>query len=664
MKDVLVLWKPDAVPKRFYQLPSKLTERRVTAWPPGLFLQLQILQMVESEQVQQEIEHLSSLRIIPQKIFVERFIQKLILASMAVPSDSGETVGGRSRRESRNIFALTVALCQVLRNYTSSQARVILQAAIQSEDDRTDNAHSVTKGKIMNAVLDRFSEFLRLERLENGERRFEQQENSSQKLWQSVVHATLNYLSPWGARHVLEKPLQPGESPNDLRVERALSRIGWQVLANCANVLICQDCFANLTANLLFPLGRDEQPLPKPNDVLAIPAFYKQSIPDPPDKAHPLEQEEQEDKELEDFRLLEEIEDERKRVKKNRGLRLAAVVDDLPPVEHDLIRDATQFAFDLPDKATYLRIYARDGLSDSLIAGTSIRHVWYTGERVQEKLIGLGGQTVDLLLIPPSTDGTTSAKVQLSYYESFWTKRLALGWDRLAYRSAATFAVVRPVVGRLALVLLIAVIALVFLVPVVRRPKPEQTGAVTNTHSTPEITTFSPTPTPESSKEDQQPSRSPLPKRTQPNEQNVKPHVAQRFPPQNEVEPFEPSTRTLSLKTARKQLREVRLVFIRVEGPEDLAIRIRPGAEQALTSGGAATKIGDMSNADAHLIIHLTSTGTSVVATAQLVTRDGRVIWPLRAGPPIERSFDAIEEIGSEIGKALANDIKVAIQER
>ena len=660
MKEVLVLWKPDVVPKRFYQLPLKWTERRVTAWPPGLYLQLQILQMVEREEVEQEIDHLNGLRLIPEEIFVERFIQKLIIASMAVRSDSGERVSGRLRRESRNIFALTVALSQVLRDYASSQARVIYQAATQSEDDRTDNAHSVAKGKIMNAVLDRFDEFLQLERAENGERRFQQQENNDQKRWQPVVHTTLGYLSPWGARHVLQKPLQRGEKPNDLVVKRALSKTGWQVLANCANVLICNDCFANLISPLLFAHGYDQQPLPRPDDVLAIPVFHRQSDPDPPHNAHGAQPE---GDELEDFRLLEEIEDERRRVKKNRGLRLAVVVDNLPPVEHDLIREGTQFAFDLPDKATYLRIYARDGLSELLIAGTSIRHVWYTGERVQEKLIGLGGQTVDLLLIPPGT-GTTSAKVQLSYYESFWTKRLALGWDRLAYRSAATFAIVRPAVGSLALVLLIAVIGLVFLVPVVWRPKPEQTGTVINTHSTPEINTFSPTPTPESSKEDQQPSSSPSPKTTQPNEQNVKPHVAQRFPAQNEVEPFDPSTRTLSPKTARKQLREVQVVFIRVEGPEDLAIRIRPGAEQALTSGGAATKIGDMSNADAHLIIHLTSTGTTVVATAQLVTRDGRVIWPLRASPPIERSFDAIEEIGTEIGKALANDIKVAIRER
>jgi len=668
VKDALVLWKPDIAPKRLYQrilklgegsLSEKLSERRLSAWPPGLFLQLQILQMVEIEQAKQEEEHLAGSRVIPEDIFVERFIQKLVIASMAIPSDMSEkSVGGRLRREARNIFILCVALCQVLRDYTSSQARVIYQAATQSEDDRTDNAHSVTKRKIMNALLDRFNEFLREEKLADGERRLERQEGPRQKLWQPVVQSTLSYLSPWGAIHVLDRPYPRGKLIPELTVLRGLSKKSWQILANCATALICPDCFANLTVKLLFPIGQTEEPVPQPGDVLAVPVFYNLSSANPPDRP----ERSQGRNELEDLKLLVEIHEERRRAQKNRTLRLAVVLDDLPPVEHDLIRDGAEFVFDVAEKATYLRIYSLDEDRNLLLAGTSIRPAWYSGERIQERLVGLGGQTVELLVTPPSGKGADSvrAKVRLKYHEAFWGKRLLLGWDRTWHRCASAYAA-RPYHIAAGFVLFIAALLASILLPL-RPQSPEQTVIVPVTSKSPEASSTTPTPTPDGRLVEDQPTNTPRRDAGRPDKNPTGSEIAQRLPSRNAgpLEPYDRGTRTLSAAESRRQLREVKKVFIRVEGPEVLANRVRPAVEAALPATIEVLTAGNESGADAHLIIRLASDGQTASATARLVNRDGRALWPVKALPPIKKNTAAAEEIGKEVGNALSDEIKRA----
>lgn len=662
VKDALVLWKPDGAPKRLYQRILKLSERRVAAWPPGLFLQLQVLQMAEVRQVGQEKGHRAGIQPIPEAVFVERFIQKLVIASMAIPSDvAGGAVGARRRRETRNVYTLCVALCQVLRDYTSGQARAIYQASTQSDDDRSDNAHSVTRRKVMDALLDRFNDFLREEQLANGERRLTRQERRRQELWQPVVRSTLSYLSPWGAKHVLGRPYRPGVVMPELTVLRGLSKESWHVLANCATALICPECFANLTAHLLFPIGHREEPVPRPGDVLAVPVFFNLSAADPPDR--PERSRGRDD--LEDLKLLVEVHEERRRARKKRGMRLAVVVDDLPPVEHDLVGGGAELAFDVAEKATYLRVYSRDEEGDLLLAGASIRRAWYGGEEVRERLVGLGGQTVELLVTPPSSEGVgpAPAKVRLKYYEAFWGKRLSLKWDRAWHRLWTTYAG-RPyrLAARVALLLTVAGL-LVFALLNLRPRSPEQVVVTPTAPPQPGASSPTPAATPEGQNDEgRQPSPTPHRDGGPSGNKEVAPELARRFPPRNAkpAEPFDPAVRAPGVSETLKRLREVKKIFVRVEGPAELALRVRPTLEAALTSDVVILKPGEESGADAHLIIQLDSKGTATFARARLVNRDGEVIWPARSAVTVQRATANVEEIGGDVGRALSGDMKRA----
>lgn len=676
VKEALVLWQPDSVPKRFYERVLKVSERRVAAWPPGLFLQLQIMQLAEVEQVAQEEDHLAGRRLLPESVFVERFVQKLIVASMAIPREGGgKAAGRRQRREARNVYTLCVALCQVLRDYTSGQVGVIYQAATQASqpaDDRSDNAHSATKLKVMKALLDRFGEFIREERTPRGERRFERQESQRQARWQPVVKDTLSYLRPWGVRHVLEKPHNPEEGLPELTVSRGLTKGSWQVLANCAHVLICPSCFVKLVANLHRLLGHIDEPLPSPDDVLAVPKFYEQSdeqsSADPP----PSPPGAQESREVDDLKLTLEIHDERDRIRKKRTSRLAVVVDNLPPFEHDLVSGGAEFEFVLPGKATYLRIYSRDYEGDLLLAGASIRRAWYGGEIIRESLVGLGGQTVELLVTPHSGEGASSAgaRVQLKYHETFLGKRLLSGLERTRHRWASAYAA-RPyrfaagVALSVAAGVVLFIAAAAILTAIVRslRPQsPRHSTEISVTTKSPEAPSATPPPTPEGRLVEDQPTNTPPPDGGRPDKHPTEPEIAQHLPPRNArpLEPYDRGTRGLSVAESRKYLREVKEVFVRVEGPKELADRVRPAAEAALSVTTVVLTAGGESAADAHLIIRLTSDGQSATATARLINREGKVLWPVKAPPPIKKNTAAVEEIGKEVGTALSDEIKKA----
>jgi hypothetical protein len=641
LKDVLVLWNPHRTPKRFYEKIFKLSERRLSVWPPALFLQLETLRIVEAEQAKQELEHVHQVRRIPESVFVERFIQKLIIATMAIPSNKGDLIDRTlQRRESRNIFSLCIALCQVLRNYTSGHTRVIYQAAAQSDDDKSDNAHSFVKLKIMDALLERFDQLLSEEQLAKGTRRFVRQDSDRQKFWQPVVRETLSYLTPWGSQLVLKQPKQAEVTIPDLAVRAGLEKNSWHTLANCAAVLVCHDCFDNLTASLSFSINHTYLPIPLPNDVLAIPQFN--DVDEPTPKVAPKRSESR--TEVNDLQLLVEILEHRKHVERLHTSRLVLKVDDLPARVHDLIKHGRKFQMTVPEKATYLRVYSRNEDGDLLIAGTSIRHAWYNPDGFQVTLRGLGGQTLNLTTTPAfESNGVRNATLHVEYQEAQWSKRLALWRSREAHRLRTL-----PVPARQATwttlvigLLMVLTLPLFFWFGL----KINTSEHVVSGPGSPLIDT-TPSPNVEAPR-----------KLKNPAGPAQSPGVRQLNSPSRNGS-FENGTRELTAIKGVKHLSEVKNIFIRVEGPVEIAPGVRAAAETGISAPIIVLREGEESLADAHLVIRVNSGPT--VESAILVNRSGERLWRLRSLKLLNERKSNPEEIGLLIGSALSAKIKEA----
>ena len=137
------------------------------------------------------------------------------------------------------------------------------------------------------------------------------------------------------------------------------------------------------------------------------------------------------------------------------------------------------------------------------------------------------------------------------------------------------------------------------------------------------------------------------------------PFIAQNRGPN--VDPLGRGTRAPSSIESRRLLREVKTIFIKVEGPTELGERILPGLQTALNSHVQLLTEAESSGADAHLIIRLTRRNNSIFVRADLVNEPGKIIWPAKGrASSYKQPLSDIETVGVQIGNNLSADITKA----
>lgn len=643
-------WRPDQVPKRFYG-EIRAPERRLAVWPPGMDMYVKILELTETYQVEQEAAHLSGYRPIPEEIFIVRFIQKLLVASMA-------RIG--KKRELRNILRLCVAHCQVLHAYTIRATQEIYQAMTQTEADenRTGKVYSDIKGLLLDAILDRFVDFVEEETLTSGgRRRLKSLDKSLQKKRYPWVRGHLFRLFlPPGSTHIITEPYQHGEKKfRELEIERALNKKGLHILANCATALLCPDCFRNLVAGIKVPLpARDPQLLHNPSDVLSLPVFHNMASMRPPSSRNSGSLS------PEDIKTIQrDYYKHRQQIKKMRLRRLAVVVDDRPAVELDL-EQGCELEFAITPKATYMRLFARDADGDLLLDGASVRSIWYEKEPWRELFVCGGGQTIDLKINPilNESDMITSAMAHLVYKETHLDKRLVLWLRQKAFRMRARLANLdrRIVFGTVVGVVIIVGLILwgtlrnvmySFTSQDVVKEKESKIDDKSNTSENP--------PTPEQAirRDDaQQPS----------NVTSKDDPTRKRQILKNDAGKINEETSGISNKGAR--LNEVKTIDIEVVTKdvhlsEESRQAVRLGIERSLSQKYSLQS--DPSHVDARLKIRIFTVDRDIRTTARLVNRKGNVLVSTTLTNPGAEfnnpSPTLMNQLGQDIGGQLLQEI-------
>lgn len=560
----------------------------------------------------------------------------------------------------RSSFYVALGLSRLLYNYTTAETTELYSVLVQDPDRAKDDYYYRSrKGRLMEELKERFGPLLVIAHGPRGEERF----RSSPRIEEAaarLAEEALRRFTPWNTPCRLPADFDPSSD----EVAGLAARDGGDVDAvemNRIHTALHPDCYGRLTS----ALG-----LAAPAERLALPDF---SLPkganDMNGRSGGRRPPFLGGDELQTIK--DELSAQAARRKESYSGLLSIVVDGRERARLDLAR-AGSVGLSVAEGEELVEVYAVEGEGRTLLAAHMLEAERGTeaGAASKSEIVLEGGQKISFTLSPDVKAARDDERLLLTvgYRETAPRRALARTWSRALTSFTSPFGGARAFwVPALALLLLVFCVSIYALF---RRAGASQP----NTLIAERAQTPSPSPTPATEEETQQPpgsrrdekpskvTASPtpapavVPRRARPvsHGEGTAPESARVDNERLEVESpssTREATRTLPSQAGARALSEVRAVYVEEsgEGAEGQAVAVALAAR--LRAGGRLNVTADKDRADAALKVSFERLpagnsckgGVRLSFTARLVDEGGRTLWQT-AGAECGETIDAAGE--------------------
>jgi hypothetical protein len=576
---------------------------------------LQLLVYIKSERYEKQREQVNDGAHLSEADMMIRFVKHLILITCR-----------------RNSFHVTLGLSRLLHSYSTPETMDIYTVVFQNPDQSTNKVDAYyrdRKKKLMEELQQRFGQFVRLDQVARGEKRFHAHEDSHH--WVELVQRYLSWFTPWDTTCPLPDAFRPWDPIPDLQANQV----------NQIHALIHPPCFSRLIQSLGFD---------SPERRLTIPAFFlanHEGSGKTPPGGEPRLPELTPEEVVATQRALAGQAARRRQVVPQY---LSVLVDGVERARLDLAR-SNRTRFEVEESAMLIELVARDADGDLLLA-THILTPEDEATNLQPATFSAvleGGQKISLI-VSFSKDGA-SAVIDVLYQETSLVRAVAHTWRQLKHRASESlrWELVPDLRPAWALLLVMAMVAGLMLYAVLRT-EPTEVGV---TPPPPTIEQASPAP----------PTGEPkiLP---QPNEQAAEKQGRSDRPPevaQGPRPPYGDVTRE-GREQAVKSLRDVRRVYVASFGDDAFSQAVRQKIKDRLHASGRFIIAEDPEKADAALTGSARRAGTAGVRVGQVelefVNAAGDVIWPTARSGTEGKYQGSAEDVAVQAVKEWLDEIR------
>ena len=416
--------------RKYFKLKSRDTRNKII-FDYSMLFQYLLYQTSERFEKKQEQDHLDNKHLLHQQTMITRFIKHLIYISIEYKS-----------------FQVTVGLCRVLHNYSSSKTQKIYETLTQSGiyneiDDpyrdysKSDDQYRDWKKTIMEKLKDRFNLFVDFCDTARGEKRFKTQDKTDNLI--KLVYKCLDLFTPWQSLCVLPKEFNKNWARIPLISQLSFLGINpddeHPIEKNRMHTLIHSECLSHLIKTLGFAQLQERLEVPKfllamnngdlNNDNNFPPSPDLENLPTP---TH------------EDFAYIwETIAQQQLRRKTFSPTILSIVIDSVEQGCLDL-RKALSISLNLKPDANLIQIFAKQEAGDLLLSTLSLRfskvmevkQEWISSIKLE------GGQKITLKVLPLKVPSSvTAATIEIIYREPDLVSKLLLSLAGLSSQLSA-----------------------------------------------------------------------------------------------------------------------------------------------------------------------------------------------------------------------------------